>query len=169
MLNVNLVMRTGGGSQRAALTDQVRSTKLGVMEHSGACHCGNIHVRLRLTKAPHDNPLRACACSFCRAHQTRTVADPGGLFEVKADDWSLVEPYRFGSGTADYLVCRRCGVYVGAVCETAAGTRAVVNVNCLADRAQFTQAPSAPDYDGETTDARLARRAVNWMPAAVHR
>ncbi|MGB7835684.1 MAG: hypothetical protein WBL84_26135 [Xanthobacteraceae bacterium] len=113
--------------------------------------------------------MRACACSFCRAHQTRTVADPGGLFEVEADDWSLVEPYRFGSGTADYLVCRRCGVYVGAVCETAAGARAVVNVNCLADRAQFTQAPSAPDYDGETTDARLARRAVNWMPAAVHR
>ena len=24
-------------------------------------------------------------------------------------------------------------------------------------------------YDGETTDVRLARRAVNWMPAAVHR
>ena len=125
------------------------------MEHSGGCHCGNIRVRLRLTKAPAENPLRACACSFCRAHQTRTVADPGGLFEVEADDWSLVEPYRFGSRTADYLVCRRCGVYVGAVCETAAGARAVVNVNCLADRAQFTQAPSAPDYDGETTDARL--------------
>ena len=125
------------------------------MEHSGGCHCGNIRVRLRLTKAPAENPLRACACSFCRAHQTRTVADPGGLFEVEADDWSLVEPYRFGSRTADYLVCRRCGVYVGAVCETAAGARAVVNVNCLAERAQFTQAPSAPDYDGETTDARL--------------
>jgi hypothetical protein len=139
------------------------------MEHSGGCHCGNIHVHLRLTKAPRENPLRACACAFCRAHQTRTVADPEGLFEVAADDWSLVEPYRFGSRTADYLVCRRCGVYVGAVCETAAGPRAVVNVNCLADRAEFTQAPSAPDYDGETTDARLARRAVNWMRAVVRR
>jgi hypothetical protein len=139
------------------------------MEHSGGCHCGNIHVRLRLTKAPHENALRACACSFCRAHQTRTVADSDGLFEVAADDWSLVEPYRFGSRTADYLVCRRCGIYIGAVCETAAGPRAVVNVNCLSDRAQFTQAPSAPDYDGETTAARLARRAVNWMPAVVQR
>jgi hypothetical protein len=139
------------------------------MEHTGGCHCGNIHVRLRLSQAPADTPLRACACSFCRAHQTRTVADPDGMFEVAANDWLLVERYRFGSRTADYLVCRRCGVYVGAVCETETGLRAVVNVNCLADRARFTQAPSAPDYDGETTTARLARRAANWMPAAMRR
>jgi hypothetical protein len=79
----------------------------------------------------------------------------------------MVERYRFGSRTADYLLCRRCGVYVGAVCETNAGLRAVVNVNCLDDRANFTQAPAAPDYDSEATDDRLARRANNWMPATV--
>jgi hypothetical protein len=128
-----------------------------------------MQVRLHLSKSPSDNPLRACSCSFCRAHQTRTVADSAGLFEVAANDWQMVEPYRFGSGTADYLVCRRCGVYVGAIFETTAGLRAVVNVNCLADRALFTQVPSAPDYDGETNDARLARRAINWMPAVVKR
>lgn len=88
---------------------------------------------------------------------------------MSADDWSLVEPYRFGSRTADYYVCRRCGNYIAAVCETAAGARAVVNVNCLADRAAFTQMPAASNYDGETSDARLSRRAVNWMPAQVRR
>jgi hypothetical protein len=139
------------------------------MEHRGGCHCGNIHVRLRLSKPPQENPLRACACSFCRAHNTRTVADPAGLFEVWADDWALVEPYRFGSRSADYLVCRRCGIYVAAVGETAAGQRAVVNVNCLDDRASFTQAPNTTDYDGETTETRLARRASNWMPALIRR
>jgi hypothetical protein len=139
------------------------------MDHLGGCHCGNIHVRLRLAKAPQDEPLRACACSFCRAHHTRTVADPGGLFEMWADDWSLVEPYRFGLRTADYFVCRRCGNYIAAVCETATGMRAVVNVNCLADRAAFTQIPSAPNYDGETSEARLSRRATKWMPAVVKR
>lgn len=139
------------------------------MDHSGGCHCGNIHVRLRLSTAAPETPLRACACSFCRAHQTRTVADPAGLFEVTADDWSLVEPYRFGSRTADYLVCRRCGVYVAALCATSAGLRAVVNVNCLAERAQFTQVPSAPDYEGESVEARLVRRAANWMPAVANR
>ena len=139
------------------------------MEHSGGCHCGNLRVRVRLSKAPPHNPLRACACSFCRAHGTRTVADPEGLVELWAEDWSLVEPYRFGSRTADYLICRRCGVYVAAVCDTAAGCRAVLNVNSLADRAAFDQVPARPDYDGETREARLARRAVHWMPAVVQR
>jgi hypothetical protein len=112
-------------------------------------------------------PLRSCACSFCRAHGTRTLSDRDGHVEIDASDWSLVERYRFGSCTADYLLCRRCGVYIGAMCETASGLRAVVNVNCLEDRAAFTQVPAAPDYDGEATDARLARRATNWMPAAI--
>ncbi len=137
-------------------------------EHQGGCHCGNLRVRLRLSSAPQDSPLRSCSCSFCRSHATRTVSDKGGLFEVWADDWSLVERYRFGSRTADYIVCKHCGVYVGALCQTSTGLRAVVNVNSLRDRALFTQPPAAPDYDGETTEARLTRRSVNWMSAMLH-
>jgi hypothetical protein len=137
------------------------------MFHTGGCHCENIKVRLRLAKPPEQMPLRSCSCSFCRSHGTRTISDRDGLVEIAATDWSLVERYQFGSRTADYLLCRRCGVYVGAVCETSSGLRAVVNVNCLDDRAAFTRAPAAPDYDGETTDARLGRRATNWMPATV--
>ena len=131
------------------------------MFHTGGCHCENIKVRLRLAKPPEQMPLRSCSCSFCRSHGTRTISDRDGLVEIAATDWSLVERYQFGSRTADYLLCRRCGVYVGAVCETSSGLRAVVNVNCLDDRAAFTRAPAAPDYDGETTDARLGRRATN--------
>jgi hypothetical protein len=137
------------------------------MLHAGGCHCGNISVRLRLSRSPEQMPLRSCACSFCRSHGTRTVSDREGSVEITATDRSLVERYQFGSRTADYLLCRRCGVYVGAVCETSTGLRAVVNVNCLDDRAAFTQSPSAPDYDGESTTTRLDRRSVNWMPAAI--
>ena len=137
------------------------------MLHSGGCHCGNISVQLRLSRTPEQTPLRSCSCSFCRAHATRTLSDRDGLVTISAADWSLVERYRFGSATADYLLCRRCGVYIGAVCDTGNGRRAVVNVNCLDDRAAFVQTPVAPDYDGETADARLDRRAANWMPAVL--
>jgi hypothetical protein len=137
------------------------------MLHTGGCHCGNICVHLRLSRLPEKMPLRSCACSFCRSHGTRTLSDRDGHAEITAFDWSLVERYRFGSRTADYILCRRCGVYVGAVCETSGGMRAVINVNCLEDRAAFTQLPAAPDYDGETTDARLDRRATNWMPVTA--
>jgi hypothetical protein len=137
------------------------------MQHSGGCHCGNITVRLRLSRSPDQMPLRSCSCGFCRAHGTRTLSDRDGEVKIAVTDWSQAERYRFGSRTADYILCRRCGVYVGAVCDTSSGLRAVLNVNCLDDRAAFTQTPAAPDYDGEATDARLARRATNWMPAAI--
>jgi hypothetical protein len=137
------------------------------MRHSGGCHCGNISVQLRLSRAPDQMPLRSCSCSFCRAHGTRTLSDRDGEAEITVADWSLAEKYRFGSRTADYVLCRRCGVYVGAVCETNSGLRAVINTNCLDDRAAFTQPPAAPDYDGESANVRLTRRATNWMPVTL--
>jgi hypothetical protein len=138
------------------------------MEHGGGCHCGNLQLRLALTRPPAEYATRSCSCSFCRAHATRTVSDPGGRVEIQANDWSRVERYRFGSGTADFLLCRTCGVYIGAVCETAQGPRAVTNVNSLIDRAAFPPASSFPDHDEEPVEARLARRATNWTPAFVY-
>jgi hypothetical protein len=124
---------------------------------------------LRRSQAPADTRVRACGCSFCRAHNTRTTSDPDGSVDIDAADWSLVEPYRFGTGTAEFLICKRCGVYVGAIGETAAGTRAVINTNCLDSRAAFTQQVDPVDHDGEGTGDRLARRAANWMPVTIHR
>lgn len=139
------------------------------MQHTGGCHCGNLRIRLELTHPPAVCGIRSCRCSFCRAHATRTVSDPAGLFEVWADDWERVEAYRFGSRTADYLVCRRCGVYVGAVCETAAGLRAVTNTNALHDRDAFILEVARPEHEGETMAARMARRAANWTPTVLFR
>jgi hypothetical protein len=138
------------------------------MEHQGGCHCGNLRVKVRLTRPPGELRLRSCACSFCRSHGTRTVSDPAGQADLWAADWSLVEKYRFGSRTADYLLCRRCGVYVGAVCDIPSGRRAVINTRCLEDRAAFDQKAERPDYDAEATDMRLARREANWMPLTIH-
>ena len=138
------------------------------MEHRGGCHCRNLTLRLCLTTPPEAVRLRACQCSFCRAHATRTISDPNGAVEVWAEDWSLVEAYRFGTGTAAFLICRRCGVYIGAVCDTPAGLRATINTNSLDDRARFTQPAAAVDHDGEDLADRLARRACTWTPAVVH-
>jgi len=138
-------------------------------DHWGGYHCGNLRVCLRLSQMAAETPLRACGCSFCRAHNTCTASDPNGSVDIHAADWSLVEPYRFGTGTAEFLICRRCGVYTGAVAETASGTRAVININCLDDRDNFTQRPDPVDHDGETTGDRQARRAANWTPATIRR
>ena len=138
------------------------------MEHLGGCHCGNLSLTMRLSEPPENVRLRACGCSFCRAHSTRTTSDPQGSVEVWAKDWALVEPYRFAMGTAEFLICRRCG-YIGAFCETASGARAVINTNALHERARFAGEPTPYDHEGEALDDRLARRAANWTPAIVHR
>ena len=127
-------------------------------EHRGGCHCGNLRLTLRLSQAPADTRVRACGCSFCRAHNTRTTSDPDGSVDIDAADWSLVEPYRFGTGTAEFLICKRCGVYVGAIGETAAGIRAVINTNCLDSRAAFTQQA--------ILSITTARQPVTGWPAA---
>ena len=80
------------------------------MIHEGGCHCGNLRVRLSLTQAPAEVRLRACGCSFCRRHNTRTASDPRGAVDLCATDWSLVQLYRFGTGTAEFIICRNCGV-----------------------------------------------------------
>jgi hypothetical protein len=139
------------------------------MDHRGGCHCGNIQVRLRLSKEPEENPLRACTCSFCRRHNPRMVSDPAGQFELSAGDWSLVENYRFGTRTCDFVICRRCGVFIAALSQMAEGVRAVVNINCLEDRERFTQDAKLHEFGGESVETRLARRATNWMPAVIHR
>jgi hypothetical protein len=97
------------------------------------------------------------------------TADLEGLFEVWAGDWSLVENYRFGTRTCDFLICRRCGVFIAAVSEMAGGARAVINVNCLSDRERFTALPAVHDFEEETIEIRSARRTANWMPALLHR
>jgi hypothetical protein len=97
------------------------------------------------------------------------ISDPAGLFEVSADDWSLVERYRFGTRTADFLTCRRCGVFIAAVSDLETAPHAVVNVNCLDDRARFPPPAAVHEFQGETLEARASRRAANWMPAVVRR
>ena len=103
-------------------------------EHRGGCHCGNLHLSLHLSQAPAETRLRACSYSFCRAHNTRTTSDPDGWVHIYAADWSVVERYRFGTGTAEFLICKRCGVYIGAIGETASGTRAVTNISTTLPR-----------------------------------
>jgi hypothetical protein len=113
--------------------------------------------------------VRTCTCSFCRSHNPGMISDSAGLLEVSADDWSLVELYRFGTRTADFLICRRCGVFIAAISDLETAPCAVVNANCLDDRARFIGPVTMHEFQSETLGARISRRAANWMPAVVRR
>jgi len=133
---------------------------------TGRCHCGGVRVRFETGFPPEGLQLRACGCGFCRKHGALTASDGGGslLFEAAGDALNL---YRFGSHSADFLVCRHCGVYVGVVMTIAGESYGVVNVNAMDDRSRFDRAPDPMDYDHETVEGRIARRKKFWSPAQL--
>jgi hypothetical protein len=134
---------------------------------SGACHCGAIQVKLDLTRPAGETRVRACQCGFCRRHGTRTVADKDGLVAIRVASPAQLERYRFGHGSADYLICRTCGTYVAAIQHEAGRLISVVNVAGLDVEAFRGRAGEPVNYEGETAADRLARRRAYWMPAEL--
>ena len=134
--------------------------------YPGSCHCGAIAIAFSSKKGPEEMRVGRCACSFCRRHGARTMGDPTGRVEFRAEPGALTR-YRFGLGITDYLLCARCGAYVGAVMPQEDGTIGIVNVNALDIRDSFDAAPPLHHYDGEDEARRRSRRRKFWMPATV--
>ncbi len=134
---------------------------------TGRCHCGNVSFVLNTDKPPEALAVRACGCDFCRAHGALSTSDPEGPVRFAIRDPARVNRYRFGLETADFLVCRDCGVYLGALMEDGGEAFAIVNVNACEDRDRFTQIAAPMDYGGEDDAARRARRRAKWSPAEL--
>ena len=133
---------------------------------SGGCHCGNLRYTLQTALALDALPLRACQCSFCKLHGARSTSDPAGRIAFTARDGAAVVRYRFGLKLADFLICAKCGIYVGATMREDDRQYAIVNANTLDEVARLTQAATNMDYDGEDAARRQARRASRWSPAS---
>jgi hypothetical protein len=133
---------------------------------SGTCHCGRIAVSFAPSAAPAELRIRECQCSFCRRHGARTVSDPRGRAVVLAKDGAL-QRYRFDLATADFLVCRFCGVYVGAVVTSADGSRMTVNAAGTRLPGFDSRQTELVSYDDETAGQRLARRHAAWTPVEI--
>ena len=131
---------------------------------SARCHCGAIGYVLSTDEPPSDWPLRTCSCSFCTKHRPVYTSDPAGSVRFELGDGEAVVRYRFGHGTADFLLCARCGVYLGALMETDDGTCAVLNVSCMSPLPADLGTPTAVTLDGESSPDRVARRAARWTP-----
>ena len=136
---------------------------------TGGCHCGNLSLTLETREGPEKLPVWVCACTFCRLHGARTTSDPEGQVSIRVREPALLSRYRFGLATADFLVCRRCGVYLAAVipADHKDGARASVNVTALEEADRFTRHPVTDAYPDESALERRSRRRSNWTPATV--
>ena len=129
----------------------------------GSCHCGNLALELKSDKTPDELKVRADGCSFCRKHHAVYVSDPDGFAQLFVREERSLQRYRFGTKTADFLICRVCGVFAAAYVEEPA--LAVVNVSVLDARDRFlVNPPLVVDLGGESLPERVARRRVKWTP-----
>lgn len=133
------------------------------MRYSGQCHCGKLKATFETQKTPQDLGVRTCQCVFCRRNGAVNISDTEGLttIDASADD---VNRYRFALRTADFLICKTCGVYIAAVMGEGDNIRSTLNIAGLRME-DFLSVSEAPmEYGAETTESRISRRAEKWTP-----
>jgi hypothetical protein len=108
-------------------------------------------------------PARACGCSFCVKHGGVWTSCPTGTLRIRIKDETAVAKYAFGTRTADFLVCRDCGVAPVVTSRIAERLYAVVNVNALEDIDPSLYERGSTSFDAETGTERLARRQRHWI------
>jgi len=133
---------------------------------TGTCHCGAIRGTLHATRPAAELQVRACQCGFCTRHGAMTVSDPAGraAFEIER---AVLTRYQFATRTGTSLVCGRCGMYAGVILEDDGKTWSVLNVRGLAIPELRDRAAEPVVYDGESPEARIARRKAKWTPTEI--
>lgn len=139
----------------------------------GGCHCGNLRFSLVTDIDPATMVPRACDCSFCRRHATRALSDPAGAMTIRVAEASALSRYRFGMGFTDFLICRNCGVYIGAFMPDGPGNAdgeagfANLMAGALHHPDIIRQAATNVHRSSEDADKKRARRRAQWTPATL--
>ena len=134
------------------------------MRIEGKCHCGNIRYTLDWPGDGTNIKIRACGCSFCVKHGGSWTSDRDSQLVAEIQNASLVSKYRFGTRTAEFYVCSRCGTVPFVTSAIDDRLYAVVNVNTFEGINLSSLVRTATSFDGEDTGERLERRKRNWIP-----
>lgn len=129
----------------------------------GSCHCRNIRYTFSWPGLDAVIPVRACSCTFCTKHGGVYTSHPDGKLRVDIEDQSLVNVYRFGTETADFHICSRCGVVPFVTSTIRDQQYAVVNTNTFENVDPLELSSSVSDFEGEATSDRLDRRQRTWI------
>src|SRR5438270_13924669 len=73
----------------------------------GGCHCGAVRFEAEVPEPP--VAALNCNCSVCRMTGFLHVMVPHERFELPTGR-DVLSNYRFGTGAAEHLFCRTCGV-----------------------------------------------------------
>lgn len=129
----------------------------------GGCHCGTISYILHWPRGI-EQPFRKCQCAFCTKNGPTYTAHPRAALSVTINDPKGLVRYRFGTETADFCFCARCGVMTHAISVIDGCKYGVVNANTLED-VSLPADIAVRNFEDETREARLERRSRTWIPS----
>lgn len=111
--------------------------------HDGACHCGAVRFRVRLTDG--FGTIRRCTCSYCRMRGAVAVSALLDGIQVLEGQENLTL-YTFNTRTAKHYFCKTCGIYTHHQ-RRSDPSQFGVNVACLRGVSPFDFA-EIPVMDG---------------------
>jgi hypothetical protein len=118
-----------------------------VVESDGACHCGMVKFRVRLSDGL--RTARRCNCSYCRMRGAVAVSARVGDLQVLEGSEALTL-YQFNTMEAKHWFCSRCGIYTHHQRRKFTDQYGV-NVACLAGISPFDFA-AVPVNEGPLDD-----------------
>lgn len=130
---------------------------------TGSCHCRNISFTLQCEPDPAKVPARACACSFCARHGAVWTTLSSASLKVSVKEPAHLSRYAFGTKTAQFHICTKCGVCPVVTSSIEGRLYAAVNANTFEDVESSLLQHASVSFEGESEAARLARRQRNWI------
>lgn len=121
------------------------------MKATGGCHCGAVRFSCTLPDEP--VPALACNCSICSAAGFIHLIVPHGDLTLERGADALTS-YRFGTGAAEHLFCKTCGIKSFYQPRSHPDAWSV-NANCLDTLVGLAITP----FDGQNWES--ARDALN--------
>ena len=119
--------------------------------HRGGCHCGAVAFEV---EAPADLEVLECNCSICTQSGFLHLIVPASRFRLLRGAHA-VTTYRFNTGVAQHMFCRRCGVKSFYVPRSNPDGYSV-NLRCLArDTVRSVTIRPFDDRDRERSDAAV--------------
>jgi hypothetical protein len=107
---------------------------------------------------------RACDCDFCTRHRAAWISDPKGALTLRVLKADVLQRYRQGSGQAEFLICRDCGVLVAVASQDTHGNLlGAVNRNAFDHREAFP-AEAIVSPQRLSAEQKLARWSEVWTP-----
>ncbi len=130
--------------------------------YSGGCHCGNIQLEFQSTRSLSEFRPRTCDCSFCSKHGAAYVSDPKGKLIITIQDRRELNSYRQGSASAEFLICKKCGVLAAVVYSEDERLYATLNGKVIATREVFGQEVPVSPWE-LAIDEKRARWKQVWF------